>query len=183
MFVNLIQRWNFLALKVTSMKPSISWECSYEMWNGCEFYFSSPSIIFHFLFPWAFPQGKPTLNSLENLNEWKKYLIQNSSILFYLCQFKDYKWVPGHFVYRPWNLLYSNLFWNFLNLHLCAFFTVHWPWECIFRWQISFCACQCWNSLFPHRLEHVDEILRSARLSGYLYIRTVLTSSTSLALT
>lgn len=28
-----------------------------------------------------------------------------------------------------------------------------------------------------HRLEHVDEILRSARLSGYLYIRTVTDSS------
>lgn len=32
------------------------------------------------------------------------------------------------------------------------------------------------------RLEHVDELLRSARLSGYLYIRTVMTIFTYLHL-
>lgn len=30
------------------------------------------------------------------------------------------------------------------------------------------------KQLFLHRLQHIDEVLRSARLSGYLHIRTVL---------
>lgn len=33
---------------------------------------------------------------------------------------------------------------------------------------------------YSHRLEHIDEVLRSARQSGYLYIRTVLTVSPTL---